>query len=256
MVLVIMTASPTAALPLAIDPASATPVYLQMVQALQKLIVQQVLAEGTALPGERDLAATLGVSRVTVRQALRLLEEQGLLVRRQGSGTFVAPRPIVQPLSALTGFTEDMRARGLTPSGRVLSLERSRPSPQEAMNLAVSPLAEVVRLRRLRTADGEPLAVETSTLPADVVGDITAQDIENRSLYAHLRERGFVPQRAMQHLRALNADADTAAVLHVSAGTALLSTERVTWDTTGGVMEYARAQYRGDRYDFTVELQH
>ncbi|WP_027483778.1 GntR family transcriptional regulator [Deinococcus pimensis] len=245
---------PSDVLPLHVDPGSATPVYLQVVQGLQRLIGQDALAEGTALPGERDLASRLGVSRVTVRQALRVLEEQGLLIRRQGSGTFVAPRRIEQPLSALTGFSEDMRSRGLTPGAHVLTLERTRPTPQEAMNLAVSPLSEVVRLRRLRTADGEPLAIETSTVPVAVVGDLTAERVEDRSLYGVMRERGHVPDRAMQHLRAREADEETAALLHVPRGTALLATERLTWGRGGTVLEYARALYRGDRYDFIVEL--
>lgn len=244
------------ALPLQVDPTSATPVYLQVVQGLRGLIGRQGLVEGTALPSERDLASRLGVSRVTVRQALRVLEEQGLLVRRQGSGTFVASPRIEQPLSALTGFSEDMRARGLTPGGHVLGLERTRPTPQEAMNLAVSPLAEVVRLRRLRTADHEPLAIETSTVPVTVVGDLYPQDMQDRSLYSVMRERGHAPDRAMQHLRACEADPDTARLLHVAPGTALLATERVTWDRGGNVLEYARALYRGDRYDFIVELKH
>jgi len=243
-------------MPLVIDQSSATPVYLQVVQGLQKLITQQVLQEGAALPGERELAGQLGVSRVTVRQALRVLEEQGLLIRRHGSGTFVAPRRIVQPLSALTGFSEDMRSRGLTPGGHVLGLERSRPSPQEAMNLAVSPLSEIVRLRRLRTANGEPLAIETSAVPLSVIGNLTASGIENHSLYALMRDRGYTPWRAMQHLTAREADAETAELLRVRPGAALLATERVTWNDRGEVLEYARALYRGDRYDFTVELQH
>ena len=256
MVLVGMRSLQHSPLPLRVDPSSATPVYLQVVQGLQRLIGQEALPDGTALPGERELARDLGVSRVTVRQALRLLEEQGLLIRRQGSGTFVAPRRIEQPLSALTGFSEDMRSRGLTPGGRVLSLDRLRPSPQEAMNLGVSPLTEVVRLRRLRTANGEPLAIETSTIPLQFVGGLHTTDVQDLSLYAALRARGHEPARALQHLRACEADEEAARLLNVRPGSALLATERITWSARGEVLEYARSIYRGDRYDFTVELQH
>ena len=250
----------TTALPLSLDPGSATPAYLQLAQGLQGLILAGALPGGAALPGERELAASLGVSRVTVRQALRVLQERGLLHRRQGSGTFVreggpAAQSIVQPLSALTGFSEDMRSRGRTPGSLVLSFERGRPTPQEAMTLAVSPRSEVVRLRRLRSADGEPLAVETSSLPARVLPGVSLPDVEGGSLYTLLRERGFAPARAMQHLRASEADDDTARWLDLRPGAALLATERVTWDAAGSVLEYARAAYRGDRYDFVVELQ-
>ncbi|MBB6099815.1 GntR family transcriptional regulator [Deinobacterium chartae] len=239
-----------------LDSSSSAPMYLQVSQGLQRLIQQNTFPQGSALPGERDLAAMLGVSRVTVRQALRLLEEQGYLIRRQGSGTFVAPRRIVQPLSALTGFSEDMRSRGLTPGGRVLSLERTRPSPQEAMNLGVSPSSEVLRLRRLRTADAVPLAIETSTLPLELVGPLTIPEVENRSLYSRLRERGLEPDRALQHLRATAADLEAAELLDVEIGSALLATERVTWAASGRTLEYARSLYRGDRYDFIVQLTH
>lgn len=255
MLLVIMDASPSS-FSLRLDGSSATPAYLQVAQGVTHLIESGKLSEGSALPSERDLSSHLGLSRVTVRQALRVLEAQGLVVRRHGSGTFVAPRRIVQPLSALTGFSEDMRARGLTPGGRVLSLEVGRPTPQEAMNLGQSPLLDVVRLKRLRTADGDPLAIEMSVLPTRLFDRVPRERLECGSLYEVLRERGFVPSRAMQHLRALDADAETARLLHLSEGGAVLATERVTWDANGGVLEYARSQYRGDRYDFIVELQH
>lgn len=243
-------------LSLPLDFSSATPVYLQVVQGLQSMIERQAISEGAALPGERELAGQLGVSRVTVRQALRLLEEQGFITRRHGSGTYVAPRRIVQPLSVLTGFSEDMRSRGLVPGGQVLRLERTRPSPQEAMNLALGPAEEVVRLERLRTANGEPLALETSTMPGYLLGPVDPQHMENTSLYALLRARGFTPARAMQRLSARAADPSSARALHVDEGAALLATERVTWDEQGRVLEFARALYRGDRYDFIAELQH
>lgn len=230
--------------------------YLQVVQGLRTLIEQHAISEGAALPGERELAGQLGVSRVTVRQALRVLEEQGLVSRRHGSGTFVSPRRIVQPLSVLTGFSEDMRSRGLTPGGHVLSLERTRPSPQEAMNLTLGPAEEVVRLQRLRTADHEPLALETSTMPGRLLGTVGPGDVENTSLYAMLRARGFTPARAIQRLSARAADTEAARLLHVEMGSALLATERVTWDERGQVLEFARALYRGDRYDFIAELKH
>lgn len=241
---------------LALDPRSATPAYLQIVQGLERLISTGALPEGAALPAERELASLLGVSRVTVRQALRQLEAQALLVRRQGSGTFVARRSILQPLSVLTGFSEDMRSRGRVPGSRVLSLERGRPTAQEAMNLGVGPLGRVTRLRRLRTADGEPLAIETSAVPEALLEGVTDADVEQGSLYALLRARGFAPARAVQHLRAREADAETASLLGVPVGSALLATERVTWGANGEALEFARALYRGDRYDFLVELTH
>lgn len=243
---------------IALDPASATPAYLQVAQGLAARIESGALEGGTALPAERDLAGTLGLSRVTVRQALALLAQRGLLTRRHGSGTFVnAPEtaaPAPRPLGLLTGFSDDVRSRGGVPGARVLGFEEGRPTPQEAMTLALSPQDRVYRLRRLRTADGEPLAVEESTLPAGVVGPLTAADVTDASLYALLAARGLSPVRAVRHLRAVNAEAPLSGWLGVPPGAALLATERVSWAEGGRPVEHARAHYRGDRYDFVMEL--
>lgn len=238
-----------------LDPDSPTPVYLQIRRGLLARIDAGDLPEGGALPSERDLADLLRVSRMTVRQALQGLEADGVLIRRHGSGTYVAPRRIVQSLSALTSFSEDMRSRGFVPGGRVLGFEHGRPSPEEALSLGLGPSASVARLRRLRTADGTPLALETSSLPEHVAGDLRPEDVQNRSLYDLLRAHGFTPHRAIQHLRAAPADATTARLLEVPEGASILSILRVTWDAGGAPIEFVRSQYRGDRYDFVVELQ-
>ena len=249
--------SSTWAIPL--DAGSATPVYVQVAQGLASRIESGQLRRGSALPAERELAATLGVSRVTIRQALALLSQQGLLARRHGSGTFVTPPAQPgdlpsRPLALLASFSEDVRSRGQTPGARVLSFERARPNAQEAMSLALSPSESVYRLRRLRTANGEPLAIEDSTLPAALVGDLTEQDVQDASLYALLQGRGLSPVRAIRHLRALNADLHLSPLLGVTVGAALLATDRVSWLESGQPIEYARAHYRGDRYDFVMEL--
>ena len=146
------------------------PRYAQVARRLTEAIERGEYLPESALPAERELAASLGVSRVTVRQAIAQLAERGLVVRRHGSGTFVSPSAqadrIQHPLSRLTGFTEDMRLRGLSAGGRVLSFELARPSAQEAVTLGLSAGQQVYRLRRLRTAGGEALAVEESTLSA------------------------------------------------------------------------------------------
>ncbi|WP_240741710.1 GntR family transcriptional regulator [Deinococcus sp. KSM4-11] len=244
---------------LPIDAASATPVYVQVAQQLQRRIENGDLRRGSALPAERDFAAQLGISRVTVRQALALLEKQGLLLRKHGSGTFVTP-PVrrgempSRPLGLLSSFSEDVRSRGQRPGGRVLSFERGRPTAHEALSLALSPTESVYRVRRLRTANDEPLAIEESTLPAGLVGTLTAAHVTDTSLYLLLRTRNLEPSRGIRHLRAINADLTLAGQLGVPVGAALVSTERVSWTAEGVPVEYARAQYRGDRFDFVMEL--
>ena len=234
-----------------------SPRYLQVAQSLSEAIERGEYPPETALPAERELASKLGVSRVTIRQAIARLSQSGLVQTRHGSGTFVTGRAagrIQHPLSRLTGFTEDMRLRGLTAGGRVLGFEMGHPTPQEAMTLGLSPGQQVYRVRRLRTASGEALAVEASTLSAERIGSLSESDVQDVSLYALLRERGAEPVRAMRQLRAVNADAKLAALLEVSVGAALLSTERVAWDAAGAAVELAQAYYRGDRYDFVMEL--
>lgn len=249
---------PPWAIPL--DAGSATPVYVQVAQGLAQRITSGELARGTALPAERELAAQLNISRVTVRQALALLSQQGLLTRRHGSGTFVTPpaqpgEVPSRPLGLLSSFSEDVRSRGQTPGAQVLAFERSRPTAQETMSLALTTADSVYRIRRLRTADSESLAIEDSTLPVGMVGKLTRQDVTDASLYALLAARGLQPHRAIRHLRAVNADLNLAGLLGVPVGAALVATERVSWTADGRPVEYARAHYRGDRHDFVMELQ-
>ena len=239
----------------ALDPADAAPAYVQLAQGLRRRIESGELSAGTALPAERELAARLGVSRVTLRQGLGLLEAEGLLRRRRGSGTFVAGTPHTsRQLGLLSSFSDEVRAQGGVPGARVLSFTQGRPTPQAALSLGLTAAAQVYRLRRLRTSDGDPLAVEDSTLPAALIGPLTAQDVTDASLYGLLGQRHLAPARAIRHLRAQNASAELAHLLGVPLGAALLTTERVSWLASGRPVEYARACYRGDRYDFVMDL--
>ncbi|WP_339097580.1 GntR family transcriptional regulator [Deinococcus sp. VB343] len=252
-----LSAAPTADLPawwVTLRPDDAAPAYVQLAQGLRQNIAAGKLRPGSALPAERELAARLGVSRVTLRQGLGLLEAEGLLRRRRGSGTFVAGPPASQQLGLLSSFSDEVRSQGSVPGARVLKFVRSRPTAPEALSLGLAPAEEVYRLRRLRTSDGEPLAIEESTLPAALIGPLSAADVTDASLYALLGERRLAPARAIRHLRAQNADPEQARLLGVEVGAALLNTERVSWLASGRPIEYARACYRGDRYDFVMEL--
>lgn len=238
-----------------LNPTDSTPMYLQVAGILEKMIDDQVFTEGSALPSERDLTQAFNVSRVTIRQALGVLEERERLTRKRGSGTYVASKRIMQSLSSLTSFSDDMRARGMVPGARVISFERSRPNPSEALNLGISPTQEVYRLKRLRTANDIPLAIETSVLPTTIIQqNLTRDDIENHSLYTYLQKQGRYPSRALQHLRARSADPDTSHLLNLPKNSAILHTERITWDQDGRLLEYVVSSYRGDMYDFIVEL--
>jgi len=225
--------------------------YVRLRQAIQQAIETGTLESGHALPSERDLAEALTLSRVTVRKAIAGLVEDGMLVQRHGAGTYVAER-IVKSFSKLTGFTDDLRARGLKP--RVEFLERSigTVNPEEALALSLSPGARVVRLRRLRFAADKPLALETTVVPQAILKDPKAVKL---SLYEVLERLGCRPTRALQRLRAVALDADQARLLALPTGSPALSIERRAFLEDGRAVEFTQSLYRGDAYDFVAELQ-
>lgn len=225
--------------------------YQRLRDAFKTAIRDAVLSPGEVIPGERDLAARLGLSRVTVRKALRDLVDANLLVQRQGARTAVAAR-VEKPASVFTSFSQDMLARGLRPGGVWLIRETAPALPVEALALALSPGALVSRLKRLRTADDMPMAVEYSVIPVEFLPN---PDFAGGSLYQALEARGHVPARALQRMRADVADGEEAALLGLPAGAPVLETERRCFLETGQAFEYSRSRYRGDMYDFLVELQ-
>ncbi len=234
-------------------PSGATPLYVRLQERIKSAIASGSLKPLEALPGERDIAHTLNVSRVTVRKALAGLVSAGLLEQRQGSGTFVSRKPpiVEQPLSRLTSFSEDMRQRGLETTSRWLDREISPPSTKEAFHLALSMQDRVCRFRRLRFAGGVPMAIELAAIPQKYLADPQAV---KTSLYAILDALGVKPVRALQRLSAANLGDHDAALLEVPAGSAALSIERISYLASGQPVEFTRSFYRGDTYDFVAEL--
>lgn len=226
------------------------PAYQHLRRTLQHAIENGELAPGQALPGERELGKALDLSRVTVRKAIAGLVAGGLLVQRRGAGTFVAER-IVKSFSQLTSFTDDLRARGLDPQSVFLERGHGEVTPEEAMALNLSPGAQVVRYYRLRTAGGQPLALERTVVPQAVLPDPT---LVGNSLYATFAERGIRPVRALQRLRAIAFDAEQARLMQLPEGSPGLFIERRTFLADGRVVEFTRSFYRGDAYDFVAEL--
>jgi len=233
-----------------LDPDSAQPLYQQLQRALRDAIQSGKLSPDDALPSERQLAAELGISRITVRKAIDGLADEGLLVRRQGSGNFVGAR-IEKNFAKLTSFSEDMRARGRVPSSQWLKKTDGQVTPEEAMRLALSPGAKVYRLHRLRFADDEPMALEYCTVSAHALPSLDDVDL---SLYDALERAGNRPVRALQRLRALLLDDEKARLLEAKPGDAGLLVERVGYLRDGRAIELSHSYYRGDTYDFVAEL--
>lgn len=226
------------------------PIYLRVASLLRQQIATGDIRSGDTLPSERDLCALIGASRVTIRKAIDQLVGEGLLVRKRGSGTFVAPR-IEAPGSFLSGFSEDAAARGATAGVVWIEKSLSEASDEEARILEIITGVPVVRLTRVRLANGEPLAIENAVVPAQYLSDIAAL---GDSLYDALTAAGNRPVGGTQRIRAALATPGDAALLHIPEKSEILRIERVTRLADGQPVEFTRSAYRGDRYDFVSEL--
>ncbi|RFU14135.1 GntR family transcriptional regulator [Rhodobacteraceae bacterium W635] len=229
------------------------PRYLQLRKRIEEAIETGILPEGAALPSEREIGSLTGLSRVTVRKAIRALAEGGAVVQRQGSGSFVtgcAPR-LQQSLSHLTSFSKDMRQRGMTVTSTWLERGVCLPTSEEIAALSLAEGDPVTRIARLRSADGRPMAIERAALPTDILPNPM---IVETSLYEVLDRAGNSPVRAVQKISAINLPVEEAALLGVAAGAAGLRIQRVSYLPCDRVAEFTNSVYRGDAYDFVAEL--
>ena len=231
----------------------AGPLYLQLHRRILDGISGGQLGYGSSLPPERDLAQVAGLSRVTVRKAIQSLVVAGALVQRRGSGTYVAPRVVKleQALSQLTSFTDDMARRGKASESIWICRGLFLPAPEEVMALGLGSDDRVARLERVRSSGGQPLAIERAALSGAVLPD---PESVSTSLYALLQQRGLRPVRAVQRISAANLGRQDAELLGVNQGAAGLKIERISYLPSGRVVEFTRSVYRGDAYDFAVEL--
>lgn len=225
-------------------------------QQLQEFLEEMLssLDTGAMLPSERAIAERYGVARMTVRQELERLVAKGFIYRVQGRGTFVAEPKITQS-ERLTSFSEDMRARGMTPGSKVLSQAIEPASELISGVLGVDPGTPVMRIDRVRTADGEPMAYEHAFLPAARVPGLEDEDLEDASLYDLLAQRwGVELHDADQKVAAVTLSEAEAELLQVSAGQPAFLFQRITRDSGGRVVEYVRSLYRSDRYEVRTHM--
>ena len=235
-----------------INPRSPIPKYHQLSEILSDLIATELEVD-TPIPSERVLAERFGVARMTVRQAVNQLVTGGRLYRVPARGTYVARPTIVLPVR-LTSFTQDMVSRGLKP-GSVDLVRRTDPAePAVALELGVRPGEQVHVIERLRTADGEPMAIERAYLPAAIAPGLSEQPLADRSLYAVLEERhGIVLDAGEQTISASTVTGADAALLAVPDGSPVLLLTRRSF-ATGVPVEYVVSAYRADRYQLHVAL--
>ena len=230
------------------------PLYHQVAEDLRQKIAQGVWPPETQLPNEAELCELYKVSRITLRHAIALLVGDGLVVRTQGSGTFVRNTTLTEGLRGLSSFSEEMRALGVRAGGRVLHQGVVPASREQAAALQVPEHGKLFELRRLRTADGTPIGLQTSYLPLDRFPDLDRHDFEDRSLYHVLEsEYGVRLFEAFETLRMGPVGAADARLLQLRPGSSAFLVERCTFDAQGP-FELVSSLMRGDRYQIRMRL--
>jgi GntR family transcriptional regulator len=229
-----------------LDHSSPVPLYHQAAQALEHAIEDERLPRGSKLESELDLAEQLGISRPTMRAAIKQLVDKGLLIRRRGIGTTVAPRP-VRRVVALTSLYDDLKEAGREPETRVLALEEALCSPEVAEQLGLGATAPVLRFDRLRIVGSDPIALMHNVVPIGLL-EIEKEDLEQTGLYDLFRRSGITPHVATQRVGARKADTEEAELLEIEPGDPVLTMIRTAYDTSGRPIEYGSHSYPAESY--------
>ena len=230
------------------------PLYYQLKEILLQYIQNAEL--GVPIPPELELCERFGISRPTVRQAVNELVVEGYLERQKGRGTFVTRPKITRDYHfALRSFNDEMQQKGLSPSTRVLEFAAVRADDRVAEKLRLNRGSGVVKLRRLRSANGEPVLIVLTYLPADRFPDLLSKDLEQNSLYTTLAEDYNSPvERTLRSLEARPAGEYEAELLRIKKGAPVQYIETVAYLADGTPAEFSIGSYRGDRNKFTFEL--
>ena len=233
----------------------AVPLYIQIAESLLDQIESGELVPGDRLPPERELSKMFGVNRMTLRQALRVIEMQGLVIRRQGNGTYVAEPKIEREADLLVPFTRGMRRRGYMPGAKVIMLEQRPVEVSVASYLKLPVSAPVYYVHRLRFINQEPVMLERFTISVHRFPGLEGHDLENRSVYEIMKtEYGVLITKARQSLEPVIATEYEAECLGIEQGVPLMLERRLGFDQDGQPVEYAKDLYRGDRFRFVTQI--
>lgn len=240
-------------MPLAVvlDRSSPIPLYYQLAEAIEAAIRDGELAPGDRFENELALAKRLALSRPTTRRAIQELVDKGLLVRKRGVGTQVVQNSVHRQ-AELTSLFDDLVRAGKAPATRLLDYRVDVPDEDVARELSLPGSWEVVRIKRLRLANGEPLAVMTNYLPIEIAPEPAA--LEGSGLYQSLRAQGVHIRLARQRIGARAAGRDEARLLDEKPGAPLLTMDRTAFDDSGRAVEYGTHCYRASRYFFDTTV--
>ncbi|GAF41050.1 Transcriptional regulator [Agrilactobacillus composti DSM 18527 = JCM 14202] len=230
-----------------------SPIYIEIHNQIRLDIEAGKWRVGQRIPAERDLAKKFGVSRMTLRQAIQTLVDEGILERHVGSGTYVASAKIQEKMSGITSFTDIMQAQGKVPSSKTVSYHLASPTLSEVERLELPQGNQVLRMERIRYADGLPISFETAAVPADLVEGFSKEEI-TASLYHALETKGnYQLGGAHQTVTATLASERIADFLKIKRNDAILKLRQVSFLKSGRPFEYVRTQYVGSRFEFYLE---
>jgi GntR family transcriptional regulator len=238
-----------------IDKNSPLPLYYQLEEHIKQTIESEELMPGDSLPSERELSESYQISRMTVRQAITNLVNKGYLFREKGKGTFVSNQKFEQNLQGLTSFTEDMKARKLVPGNKLLHFEifPAEQDIKERLDLEEEEL--IYKIKRLRLANEEPIALETSYLPVKLIPGLTPEILEE-SLYTYIEDELHLNiGHATQTVEAALVNDEDIKHLKIKKGVPVLLIQRETFLENGTPLELVRSSYRADKYKFKIDIE-
>jgi GntR family transcriptional regulator len=235
-----------------LDPTSYIPLYIQIANILRRSIDEGMFKPGEKLPSENELVQRFGISRITATAALDELVKERLAYRERGRGTFVA-QPFLSNFSFFSSFTEDMLARGLQPSSRLVSLKVEKPDQVILEKLRMAEDCDYYCLVRVRLANNDPVVLQQGYLQKEMYPDLDRQDFEKQSLYEVMRKTyGYNPTWGEAIVEAGAASPEEAGYLDVESGSPVLIIWHLTLDDRFVLLEYVRSVYRSDRFSFST----
>lgn len=231
---------------------SPLPIYYQLEQSIKELIESHKFKQGEIIPSEREFAEKYQISRMTVRQAINNLVNDGFLKRERGKGTFVANQKIEK--KGLTGFSEDMLSRGMIPGTKVLDFAILKADSKSATKLEIKEGSPIYQIKRLRFADDEPMAYEILLMSADLVPGLTLE-VARKSIYEFVeKDAGLHISTGTQEIEATTAKKNEAELLQIDEGAPILLIQRKTFIENKQPLEFVQSYYRADRYKFIIEI--
>lgn len=233
--------------------ASKLPIYIKIHDQIKKDIEEGKWQVGDRLPSERELSDIFNVSRMTLRQAIQTLADEGILERKIGSGTYVANKKVQETMTGTTSFSDIITSQGKTPSSKTLSYFMTSPSSSEMEKLGLTEDMTILKMERIRYADDVPICFEVASIPYHLISTFDKEQI-TRSLYKALGEQGHqVIGKSSQMISAVVASEKIAHYLDIKRGDAVLRLRQVSYFENGLPFEYVRSQYAGERFEFLLE---